>query len=74
MIPELFSMSSLPKKGPSPEAKIEGGAPALEPLTQNQLKKLLDARIIFKVRHSTWVSNLVPVHKKSREICLCIDF
>ena len=39
--------------------------PKLEPLIQSEVKKLLDARIIFKVRHSEWVSNLVPVRKKS---------
>ena len=48
--------------------------PKLEPLIQNEVKKLLDAKIIFKVRHSEWVSNLVPVRKKSREIRLCVDF
>jgi hypothetical protein len=39
-----------------------------------ELKKLLDAKIIFQIRHSTWVENLVPVRKKSREIHLCVDF
>ena len=48
--------------------------PKLEPLTQNEVKKLLDVRIIFKVRNSEWVSNLVPVRKKSRETRLCVDF
>ena len=48
--------------------------PKLEPLIQNEVKKLLDAIIIFKVRHSEWVSNLVLVRKKSREIRLCVDF
>ena len=38
------------------------------------MKKLLDAKIIFKVRHSEWVSNLVLVRKKSGEIRLCVDF
>jgi hypothetical protein len=41
---------------------------------QKELKKLLDARIIFKVRHSTWVSNMVPCKEKSGEIRICIDF
>jgi hypothetical protein len=35
---------------------------------------MLDARIIFKVHHSTWVSNMVPIRKKSGEIRICIDF
>ena len=48
--------------------------PKLEPLIQSEVKKLLDAKIIFKVRHSEWVSNLVPIRKKSREIRLCVDF
>ncbi len=30
--------------------------------------------IIFPVRHSTWVANLVPVRKKNGEIRLCVDF
>ena len=44
--------------------------PKLEPLIQSEVKKLLDARIIFKVRHSEWVSNLVPV-RKNREKSGC---
>ena len=48
--------------------------PKLEPLIQSEVKKLLDAKIIFKVRHSKWVANLVPVRKNSGEIRLCVDF
>ena len=48
--------------------------PKLEPLIQSEVKKLLDAKIIFKVRHSEWVLNLVPVRKNSGEIRLCVDF
>ena len=39
--------------------------PKLEPLIQNEVKKLLDVEIIFRVRHSEWVANLVPIRKKS---------
>jgi hypothetical protein len=39
-----------------------------------ELEKLLDAKIIFQVRHSAWVANLVPVKKQTGEICLCVDF
>ena len=35
---------------------------------------MLDAKIIFKVRHSKWVSNLVPVRKNSIEIRIWVDF
>jgi hypothetical protein len=48
--------------------------PYLEPLMYQELKKLLDAKIIFQVRHSAWVANLVLVRKKSGEIHLCVDF
>jgi len=46
----------------------------LEPMIQKKLRKLFDAWIIFKVQHSTWVSNLFPVRKKSDEIHLCVNF
>jgi hypothetical protein len=39
--------------------------PSLEPLMCQELKTLLDAKIIFQVRHFAWVENLVPVRKKS---------
>ena len=47
--------------------------PKLEPLIQSEVKKLLDAKIIFRVRHLEWVANLVPVRKNSGEIRLCVD-
>ena len=36
--------------------------------------KLRDARIIKPIRHSSWVSNLVPIRKKNGDIRLCVDF
>ena len=39
-----------------------------------EVKKLLDAKIIFPIRHSIWVANLVLVWKKTREIRLCVNF
>ena len=47
--------------------------PNMEPLIQSELKKLLDAKIIFKVRHSELVSNLVPLRKKSGGLVLKWD-
>jgi hypothetical protein len=41
---------------------------------QEELKKLLYEKIIFQVRNSVWVSNLVLVKKKYREIHLFVDF
>ena len=43
-------------------------------MIHSELKKLLDAKINFKVRHSEWVANLLLVGKKSGEIRLCVDF
>ena len=48
--------------------------PSLEPLVKEELNKLLTAQIIFLVRHTTWVENLVPVRKKSGDRRICIDF
>ena len=48
--------------------------PKMETLIQNEVKKLLDVKIIFRVRHSEWVVNLVLVRKNSGEIRLCVDF
>ena len=41
---------------------------------KKELNKLLEAKIIFLVRHTTWVENLVPVRNKSGDIRICIDF
>lgn len=62
------------KEGVKPyQQKLRKVHPSLEPLIQKELTKLLDARIIYKVRHSTWISNLVLVCNKSKEILLCVD-
>jgi uncharacterized protein involved in tolerance to divalent cations len=63
------------KYGTKPfQHKIRMYHPYLEPLMYQELKKLLDAKIIFQVRHYARVANLVPVRKKSGEIRLCVDF
>ena len=46
----------------------------LENQIKTELNKLLKAKIIFIVRPSRWVSNLVPIRKKNGDICICIDF
>ena len=48
--------------------------PALFPIIEKEVKKLLDAKIIVPLRYSSWFANLVPVRKKNREIRLCVDF
>jgi hypothetical protein len=48
--------------------------PMLLSVMEREVKKLLDARIIVPLRYSKWVTNLIPVRKKSGEIRLCVDF
>jgi hypothetical protein len=55
------------------QQKIQKYHPSLEPLMCQELKKLLYAKIIFQVRHSAWVANLVHFRKKHGEIHLCVD-
>ena len=54
--------------------KLRNINPKLAPLIKKELEKMLAAGIIRPVRHTTWVSNLVIVRKKSGEIRICIDF
>ena len=46
----------------------------MESQIKSKLNNLLKAKIIFSVRHSNWVSNMVPVRKKNGDIRICIDF
>jgi hypothetical protein len=56
------------------QQKLRKIHPKLEPTIKKELNKLLPAKIVFLVRHTQWVSTLVPVRKKSGEIRLCADF
>eukprot|EP00253_Pinus_taeda_P005164 PITA_05164 len=56
------------------QQKLRKIHPNLENQIKTELNKLLKARIIFPVKHSKWVSNMVPVRKKSGDIRICIDF
>jgi hypothetical protein len=47
--------------------------PRLEPWVKVDLNKMLVARIVFLVRHTQWISNLVPVRKKNGDMRLCVD-
>ena len=38
--------------------------PTLLPVIKKEVKKGLDSKIIAPLKYSTWVANLVPVHKK----------
>lgn len=48
--------------------------PVLLPSIEREIRKLLQAKIIIALRYSEWVANLVLVHKKNREIRVCVDF
>lgn len=48
--------------------------PSLEPTVKVELNKLLNARIIFHVKHMQWVENLVLVQNKNGDIRLCVNF
>jgi hypothetical protein len=50
------------------QQKLRKMHPKLEPTVQKELNKLLGAKIFFPIRHTQWVSNLVPVRKKNGEI------
>jgi hypothetical protein len=48
--------------------------PTLEATIINEFEKLIITHIIFPVKYSKWVSNVVPVQKKTGDIRLCLDF
>eukprot|EP00253_Pinus_taeda_P034680 PITA_34680 len=48
--------------------------PKLLPSIEKEVNRLFKASIIVPIRFSDWISNLVLVQKKTREIILCIDF
>lgn len=56
------------------QQKLRKIHPNLESQIKAELNKLLKAKIIFPVRHSNWVSNMVPIRKKNVDIRICIDF
>ena len=55
------------------QQKLQKMHPSLEPLVKKELNKLFTTKIVFLVRHTTWVENLVLVKKKSGDITICID-
>jgi hypothetical protein len=54
--------------------KLRKMHPNLEPLVKGESNKLLATKIIFPIRHTQWIANLVPVGKKNGDITLCVDF
>eukprot|EP00253_Pinus_taeda_P003913 PITA_03913 len=56
------------------QQKLRNIHPNLENQIKSELNKLLKAKIIFPIRHSKWISNMVPVLKKNGDIRICINF
>ena len=56
------------------QQKLKKIHPNLESQIKSKLNKMLKAKVIFPIRHSKWVSNMVPVRKKNGDIRICIDF
>jgi hypothetical protein len=56
------------------QQKLRNIHPNLEPLVKEKMNKLLATIIIFLVRHTQWMYNLVHVRKKNGYIRLCDDF
>ena len=48
--------------------------PKLESFMQKEFFRLIESKIIFPIKHTSWVSNLVPIRKKNGELRLCVDF
>lgn len=48
--------------------------PLVEGAIFKEIDKMLKARIIYPIHHSTWVANIVPMRKKNEEIRICVDF
>lgn len=63
------------KPGTSPfRQELRTYNPKVSDAIFKEIDKMLKACVIFPIHHSTWVSNIVPVRKKIREIRICVDF
>jgi hypothetical protein len=63
------------REGEKPiKKKIRIMNPKLKPSIKIELEKLKKVGIIYLIRHSGWLSNLVVVRKKTGEIWMCVDF
>ena len=54
--------------------KLRLMSPLPLPVIEKEIQNLLKSKIIIRLRYSKYISNLVVVRKKNREIGLCVDF
>lgn len=48
--------------------------PTLNEIIKKEVEKMLEAKVIFPVHYSSWVSNIVLVQKKNNKIHIYFDF
>ncbi|KAK4392800.1 hypothetical protein Sango_2057800 [Sesamum angolense] len=48
--------------------------PELIPLIEGEVNKLIEVGFIREVKYPMWISSIVPVRKKNRQIRVCVDF
>ena len=44
------------------------------PKIETDVNKLVEAGFIREVKNPTWISSIVPVKKKNRQLRICVDF
>lgn len=63
------------KPGTSPfKQKLRNFNPKVAKAIFKEVDKMLKEKIIYPIHHSTWIANIVPVHKNNGEIRICVDF
>jgi len=58
-----------PKKQPKQHFR-----PQLIPEIEQEVNKLIDVGFIREVKYPTWITNIVPMRKKSGQLHVCVDF
>jgi hypothetical protein len=49
-------------------------APKYGASSQRRIEQTVGSKNYIPVRHTQWISNMVPVRKKNGDIRLCVDF
>ena len=44
------------------------------PEIEKEVNKLIKAGFIYELKYPTWITNIVPVRKKNRQLHICVDF